>query len=185
MGHQLACQITVTYPLPLLVTPVGAASAAITVTAQPPPPGVPLLSALRVSPHTFTLTGRLVKGRCAALTRADRHRRRCTRPLALKVSYALSLAASVTVTIERTAPGRLVQGHCQAATRAERRHRRCTRTTARGTMTVTGKAGAGSFRLGARIGRLKLSAGSYRLLVTPIDAAGTGTHQRATFQIAR
>ena len=36
VGHQLACEITVTYPLPLLVTPASAASAAITVQAALP-----------------------------------------------------------------------------------------------------------------------------------------------------
>ena len=70
VGHQLACQIVATYPLPLLVTPASATSAASTVQPSPSPspspppppaPGVPALSRLLVSPHTFTLTGRLAK----------------------------------------------------------------------------------------------------------------------------
>ena len=190
VGHELACQITVTYPLPLLVTPANATSAAITVQPSPspppppppPPPGVPALSGLRVSPHTFTLTGRLVNGRCDALTRADRSGRRCTRRVALNVSYTLSAAATVTFTIEGTAPGGLVDGRCRAPTRTEGR---CTRVLARATLKRSSGAAANRLLLPARIGRLRLTPGSYLLLATPAADGHAGKQRRATFQVAR
>ena len=193
VGHQLACQIAVTYPLPLLVTPASATSAAITVQsspsplpsppppAPPSPPSVPALAGLRVSPHTFTLTGRLVNGRCGALTRADRSGRRCTRRVALNVSYTLSAAATVTFTIEATTPGGLVHGRCLAPARAERP---CTRVLERATLERAGGAAANRLLLPARIGRLRLTPGSYLLLATPAADGRTGKQRRATFRIA-
>jgi hypothetical protein len=166
----------------------GSAAATATITVAAPvvtPLRVPALSALRASPHTFTLTGRLVGRRCEGITRANRHHRRCTRRIAVKVSYTLNVTARVTLTIERTAPGRVVKGRCVAPNRANRHHRRCTRVTARATLTRASKAGANSFVLPRRIGHLQLGPGSFRLLATPSAGGRTGKQQHATFQILR
>ena len=143
---------------------------------------MPALSGLRVSPHTFTLTGRLVNGRCEALTRADRSGRRCTRRVALNISYTLTTAATVTFTIEGTAPGGLVHGRCRAPTRNERR---CTRVLARATIKRASGAAANRLLLPTRIGRLRLTPGSYLLLATPEADGRAGKQRRATFRIAR
>jgi hypothetical protein len=148
-------------------------------------PGMPSLSSLKVTPTTFTLPGRLVKGRCEAITRSNRRHRRCARKVALKVSYKLNIAASVSFTVERTAPGRLVNGRCEAPARKNRRHRRCTRVTAHAKITRTGKAGANSFILPVRIGRLRLGPASYRLSATPTVRGRTGSPHHVTFRIVR
>ena len=81
-GHQLACRATVTYPLPFQLTAT-ATSPAITIQAAPPPPSIPALSALNISPGTFTLRGRRVGGRCEPATRSNRTHHTCTRRVAL------------------------------------------------------------------------------------------------------
>jgi hypothetical protein len=83
IGHQLACRMTVTYPLPFSLTPT-ATSPATTVQPAPPPPPTPALSALDITPRMFTLTGRRVGGRCEPSSRADRGERSCTRRVMLR-----------------------------------------------------------------------------------------------------
>jgi hypothetical protein len=149
------------------------------------PAPLPALSGLRVSPATFTLTGRRVAGGCVRATRATRHHPRCTRPVVLTVGYMLSGPASVTLTIERTARGRLVTGVCRAPTQANCHLRDCTRVTGRATLRRTGQRGADEFTLPPQVGQLKLSLGTHRLLATPTAARRTGSPQSTTFQIAR
>src|SRR5207248_11028060 len=123
--------------------------------------------------------------RCTALTRANRHHPRCTRSIALKVSYVLNVPATVAFTIERVAPGRLVKGRCRVPTRANRHHRRCTRVAARAGFMRAGRTGANSFLLPTRIGKLKLGPGSFLLLATPSASGVPGRQQRTTFLTAR
>ena len=121
VAHQLACQVTVTYPIPFFVS-ASAMSAAITVQPSPSPSpspsqSPPALSALRAKP--ITTQGRLVDHHCLLLTHANRRHPHCTRTTALKLTYTLNVSASVSFTIQRTAPGRLVNGHCDAPTLEE------------------------------------------------------------------
>jgi hypothetical protein len=85
------------------------------------------LSALRVSPRVFATAGRLIGGHCLSVSRADRSRPRCTRPIALKVSLKLTVAAAVTFGIKHAVAGRRAATQCVAATRHNRKARRCTR----------------------------------------------------------
>ena len=179
VAHQLACQVTVTYPIPFFVS-ASAMSAAITVQPSPSPSpsqSPPALSALRAKP--ITTQGRLVDHHCLLLTQVNRRHPHCTRATALKLTYTLNVSASVSVTIERTAPGRLVNGHCNAPTPKNRHHARCTRVSAHTSITRTATAGANTLMLPPRIGQLTLTPGTYTLSVTP----ATGRPQHTTFQI--
>jgi len=156
----------------------GSAAVAYTVVA-PPPPAVPSLSALAVSPRAFALTGRLVNGRCVPASSANRSRRRCDRPFKLRIGYQLSVPARVTITIAQQLSGRLVKGRCVSPTRANHRHRACMRLVAlRGVITLSGAQGANSLVFDGRIGGHRLTAGSYRLTATP-NANGQGGTPRS------
>jgi len=63
--------------------------------------------------------------------------------------------------------------------------RSCTRVTVRGTLTRAGNAGADSFILPDRIGRLQLAPASFLLFAAPTAGGDSGKQQRATFQIVR
>jgi streptogramin lyase len=183
VGHQLACRATVTYPLPFQLTAT-ATSPAITIQAAPPPPSIPALSALNVSPRTFTLRGRRVGGRCEPATRSNRTHHTCARRVAFEIRLKLSESATVTLTIQRALPGREINGRCQSPTPKAHRHRGCTRLdTLPGASVVTGAAGANAFTLTAATGGHPLSPGSYRLLATPTTDGLAGNPLHTTFQI--
>jgi streptogramin lyase len=187
VGHQLACRETVNYPLPFQLTST-TTSATVTIQAAPPPPPppTPALSALSVSPRTFTLTGRRVGGRCQPATRSNRSHHPCARRATLTVRFTLSTTATVTFAIDRALPGRLTSRHCTALTNSDRRHRACTRlVTLPGTIAVPSIAGAGAFTFTGAIGGHALGAGSYRLLATPASGGHAGAQQQTTFQLAR
>jgi streptogramin lyase len=185
LGHELACRATVTYPLPFQLTAT-ATSPAITIQPAPPPPPpmTPALSALNISPRTFTLKGRRVRGRCEPATRSNRTHRTCTRRVALSIRFTLSASATVSLTIQRALPGREIHGRCQPPTPNNHRHRGCTRLeTLPGTSVVTGAAGANAFTFTAATSGHPLSPGSYRLLATPTTDGHSGNQQDTTFQI--
>ena len=169
IGHQLSCRVTVTYPVPFLAS-TSAQSGSITVQAaaptppSPSPPSPPSpskaldLSGLSVSPGSFAITGRKVKGRCVGLTHANRKNRRCHRTVALSVSFKLTVAARVTFTIKQSTTGRKVNGRCVRVNRSNRKKRHCVRVTQlKGSVALNGTAGTNRFRFngkraGARLG---------------------------------
>jgi len=184
VGHQLACRVTVTYPLPFSVT-ANATSAAITIQAAPPPPQppTPALSALSISPQMFTLRGRRVGGRCEPPSRSNRGHHPCARRPTLAVRFTLNTTATVTFAIERALPGRMTRGRCTAP-HSDRRHRACTRlVTLPGSITLAGVAGADAFTFTGAISAHPLEPGSYRLLATPTTGASAGKQQQTTFEI--
>ena len=194
VGHQLACRLAVTYPLPYSVTAT-AASNAITVkpatsqspTAAPPPaaPPTPALSALHVSPGTFTLAGRRADGRCQPATRSNRRHRPCTRPVKLTVRFTLNTNATVTVRVQRALTARTTRGRCTPPARRDRQNRCSSLQTLPGALAVRGLAGVNSLRLPGVIGGHPLRSGSYRLLATPTTHGRAGNRQHTTFQITR
>jgi hypothetical protein len=144
----------------------------------------PVISALHVSPHTFLLAGRMVNGRCARVTRANRRARSCRLKPALRVSYRLSIRARVTFTLKQQRPGRLVGGRCVAPTRRNRGKRGCVSwVPLRGSLVRQGAAGANSFAFDGRIGGHTLAPGTYRLIATPSANGATGRQQAAGFKI--
>jgi Glycine rich protein len=155
----------------------------ITITAQGPPSAV-MLSALRVSPGKFALTGRLVGGRCRPLTGANHKRHPCRSPVALKIGYQLSAPTSVTFTIRQVLSGRLSGGRCTALTRANRHRRRCTLLRALpGRIVQAGTGGANSLVFAGRIGGRLLGLGSYQLTATPSSLNASGAPQTSLFQL--
>jgi hypothetical protein len=133
---------------------------------------------------TFTLTGRRVGRGCVSVTSADHNHARCTRTIALTVSYQLSEAADVTLVTERTATGRLVAGRCRPATRTNRTDRHCTLVTARATITHTSTTGTNHVIIHGQIRGVKLVAGRYTLLATPTAGQLAGTQRSTIFRIA-
>jgi hypothetical protein len=154
----------------------------------PPPPAhpAPTLSKLRVAPARFILAGRRVGRRCVPMKRAGAGIHTCTRPIALIVSYQLTIPASVTFTFERVLDGRVTHGRCATPTRANRTARRCSRLIGLpGAITRSATAGANSVTFSGRIGRRVLSAGTYRLTATPTAAGITGNRQAVSFELVR
>jgi hypothetical protein len=148
----------------------------------PPPGGLPSLSALRVSPGTFAAVGRLVGGHCLSVTRADRGRRRCARPIALKVSFKLTVASTVTFAIERAVAGRRVASRCVASTRHNRKTRRCTRLLVlRGRIARQGQAGLNRLL----VTRAALAPGAYRLTAAPRANGQAGQPVTVSFRVVR
>jgi hypothetical protein len=146
---------------------------------------VPTLSALGVSPHKFVLSGRRLRGHCRPLTRANRSRPSCTRPLAFHVSYTLDVSATVTFTLKRTAAGRLVQGRCVRPTPTNHKRRRCTRLVPlRGSLVRASLAGANNFTFSGLPGAGKLAPGSYELIANPTAGGGGGQPRTVSFKIA-
>ena len=128
---------------------------------------------------------RTLRGHCRPLTRANANRRRCTRPLALQVSYTLDVSGAVTFTLKRATAGRLVKGRCVRPTRANHKHRRCTRLVPlRGRLVRASLAGANSFTFSGLPGGGRLAPGSYELIATPTASGGAGQPRTVNFKIA-
>ena len=150
----------------------------------PSPRATPALSALRVSPGAFAVSGRRVAGHCQPLTHHNRKHPHCKRAIALNISYKLNVAASVEIAIEHVLAGRLVGGRCVAITNANRDRHSCTRSAqAARTLTQTGSAGDDNLLFSGQIGGRQLSPGSYQLTATPIASGSTGAPQTATFSL--
>jgi DNA-binding beta-propeller fold protein YncE len=165
----------------------------LTVPSGPPPipqrpsssSSPPLLSALTVSPRTFGLAGRRVRGRCVASTPANRRHHRCKRAIKLRIAYQLNAPAHVSITIARQLPGRLAGGRCVKPTRKNRKHRPCTRSIAlSGVITANGRPGANTVIFNGRIGGHNLTAGKYRLTATPSANGQTGSSRTVAFTIS-
>jgi hypothetical protein len=104
-----------------------------------------------------------------------------------KVSFTLTLAASVRFTVTRPSVGRRAKGgRCVATTKRNRRAPHCPRLVpVRGGFTVTGRADSNSFRFTGRIGGRKLLPGSYRLIATPLVGGTPGRASSAAFRIIK
>jgi hypothetical protein len=115
----------------------------------------PALSGLTIRPRRFATSGR------AGGASSRKHRGGAT------VSYRLSVAATVTFTVERRVKG----------------HKRGKRNLP-GSLILAGKQGSNSFRFSGRIGKKKLGPGRYRLVAKPTDVlTGDGALVRASFRV--
>jgi hypothetical protein len=125
-------------------------------------------------------------GRCVSATSKKRRQPHCRRPVKFTVSYQLNSPAQLQISVARVLPGRLVKGRSVAPKRGNRRAHHCTRSApVRGTLTVNGAQGAGSFTFNGRIGGHTLGPGSYKMTLTPSAGGLTGTARAVTFKIAR
>lgn len=175
-----------TYHLQLVVTtPDGTATSSdVTFTTHvqqtTPLKRPPAISSLRISPKSFSFAGRRVNGRCVKPTRQNNANKHCRRPSTLRISYTLSVAATVTLTLKRQVAGRKVNGRCVKPTKQNRKHGKCTRlVNVPGTLTLAGQSGANQSTFNGKIGRHQLGPGAYQLIATP---AG-GSSSTVTFKI--
>ncbi len=141
---------------------------------------IPVLSALRVTPSRLAVAGRKIAGRCVKATRTNRHHKSCQLAMKLKISYALNVADTVTLTLKLGATGRKVGGSCVKQTARNRTHAKCPLL-----LPVSGKiieaatSGANRFQWNGQIGGRTLGLATYQLTATP---AG-GESKTTTFTI--
>jgi hypothetical protein len=131
----------------------------------------PAVSNLKLSPARFR------RGKHAAKLASQSHSRhhKSSIPVGTSISFALSNAASVTLSFQRAQPGQLA-GHSCLAPSSKRRHpHRCTRyTPVSGAITLAAHVGGNQIRFeGILDGNRRLSPGSYRLALVAGDVAGT------------
>jgi len=103
-----------------------------------------------------------------------------------KFVYRVSEASRVVFTIERKQGGRRVGKTCRKPSRSNRRRKACTRFTTVGRFAEAAAAGANTKRFSGRIGKRKLSPGSYRATLRAKDPAGNASAaKRLNFKVVR
>jgi hypothetical protein len=149
-------------------------------------PVVPVLSALRITPRTFGLTGRRVRGRCVS-ARATRGRGpRCTLGVRLRVRYRLNEAATVTVTLRQRLSGRRVNGRCVSAAHGLTLRPACQLlVTIPRIWVLSARRGSDALWFTGLGGRRRLAPGRYVLVLVPVVAGRPGRPQTITFTIRR
>jgi hypothetical protein len=137
-----------------------------TVTPTPTVRKRPVLSSLAIRPRRFRVAGRAPRG--------------------ARVSYVLSDAARVRLTVERAARGRRVGGACVRPSRGNRGRRACTRfVRVPGALRRRARSGANRTAFSGRIGGRRLRPGRYRLAALAANASGTSATRRARFRVVR
>ncbi|MDQ6822170.1 MAG: DUF1929 domain-containing protein, partial [Actinomycetota bacterium] len=142
----------------------------------------PVVSRISVSP---TVLMAATRGPSATVLGRNRSRHK---GIGAKVSYSLSLPATVRFTVRKRVLGR-VRGRgraarCVAQTSRNRKAPSCTLTvTLRGSFTETGSRGTNSFQFTGRLHGQKLKPGTYTLVATPITGGETGRAVAVTFRI--
>jgi virginiamycin B lyase len=108
-------------------------------------------------------------------------------PVGTTFSFVLNESARVTLTFTQAVTGRRVHGRCVARNARGAKRRRCSLAVVRGTLTVTGHAGANSVHFEGRLaGRRRLGPGSYTVAIIAANPAGQrSATQRLSFTIVR
>jgi hypothetical protein len=121
----------------------------------------PVIGALTMRPSRFAVAR-------AATPMSAKKRRRS--PQGSTVRYTLSEPATVTLTVEQSLKGHRKGRRCG---KWRKRHARAgKRGVKKGALTRSGQSGANQLGFSGRLGRKKLSPGSYSLVVRGTDAAG-------------
>lgn len=137
-----------------------------------PPPAAAALTSLSLSPKSF----RSRKSGAAVVSKT-----KAKRAIGATVRYAITVAASVSFTVERALKGRRVGGKCVKQSAANRSKKRCARyKPLRGGFSQQGAGGDNKFGFSGRIGTRALAPGKYRLI-----AAVGASVKRAAFTIVR
>jgi hypothetical protein len=133
----------------------------------------PVLGTLNIRPKRFAV------GKASTALSARKRRRA---PQGAMVRYTLSEPARVSFTVERT-----VKGHKKGRACKARAHGKpCVLLVRVATLTRSGISGANQLAFSGRLGRRKLSPGSYRLVVSAVDAAGNRSAAKTvSFTIVR
>jgi hypothetical protein len=102
-----------------------------------------------------------------------------------EVTYTLSEAGPVRLTVLRALPGRaLPGGRCATPTHADHRGARCTRyVSVPGNFELSGNAGYNHFRFTGRLDGRKLPPGRYELVASPEKGTNSSRSVAAPFQI--
>ncbi len=158
---------TVAPTVPVVTPPVPHAGGTL-------PPGQSTTSGNPVPPVVTTPTRRpalritslKVRPKRFAVTRRGHAKKRA------RVSWRLSEAATMRLSVERIAKGRKVARACVPKTQRNRKHRACSRFLSVATITTSGRRRAGSVRLGGRLAGRRLKPGSYRILATATSRDG-------------
>ena len=159
--------------------------ATLTTTAAPPPAAKPVLTSLAVKPARF----RVAAG-STPVSRSAAKRRKAT-PRGTMISFRLSLAATVKLSMQRSGNGVKVRRRgktvCVAASKTRFRRApkgsRCTVFHTQGTLTRRGVTGPNRVKFTGRIGRKALAPGRYRVLAVAQNAAGRSASRTKAFQI--
>ena len=125
----------------------------------------PVVGPVRASRTTFAATARPAKASAA--------RRRVGRGTTL--SFSLSEASTVTLTLQRELPGMRRDTRCVKGAKG----RRCTRLVAAGSVTRTLAAGSARFAFDGWVRGKRLAPGSYRATLQAVDAAGNRSSKAA------
>jgi hypothetical protein len=151
--------------------------------APAPPPGgggagggggaadsvAPVLDRVALSAKRFRV------GKAATATAAAAKKKT---PVGTRFSWRLSEPARVTLRIERATSGRRKGRSCVKPTKKLRKAKRCTRWLRAGTLTRQSAAGTTKLAFSGRIGKKALKPGSYRAVVSAVDAAGNASAKR-------
>jgi hypothetical protein len=143
----------------------------------PPTPGpdktAPKIGALSISPKRFAAS----KKATALSARKKKHS-----PQGGMVRYTLSEPARVSFVVEQSIKGHK-KGH---ACKRGGHGKACVLLVRKGTLTRTGVSGANQLAFSGRVGRRKLPAGTYKLVVRAVDAAGNRSGSKTvSFTIVR
>jgi hypothetical protein len=127
----------------------------------------PVITAATLSPKRFAVAS------ASARAAAGKKKKRKKVARGTTVRFRLSETASVVLTAARRERGRRSGKTCVKSTPklVKRKAKRCTRYVAKGTVRVSGKAGANSVKFTGRISRKAIPRGSYQLKVDATDAA--------------
>lgn len=119
--------------------------------------------------------------RISASSKAARSRRQTT------LSYTLSAAGKVRLTVEQKLTGRHVSSKCVKATRASQKKKRCVYyTVLKGSKTLTGKKGTNTRTLTRKVTTTNLKPGTYRLVLQVLSGAKTtGARSTATLTVTK
>jgi hypothetical protein len=170
-------RMTLTVIAPPTTTVATVPTPIVPTSPAPPPsgpaPSAPAISGARLSPTTFRAAG---SGATLARTRRP--------PTGTTISYRDSAAATTTFAVLRATTGHRRGAKCVAG-KPHRGQKRCTRYAAAGSARHADKAGAVKLRFSGRLRGHKLTAGPYRLTLTPKAAGRTGRTVTLRFHVVR
>ncbi len=157
--------------------PIGSASETsdlFAYTPPPPPATPPVLSGLKVSPHTFFGVGAVAKASGARSAAAKR---------GATISFTLDRAATVSFAVAAKLPGRRAGDACVKPSAKNQGHARCSRLVSRGNFSAAAAGGADALRFSGKLGGRSLGAGGYRLTAAPSVGGLAGRPVTASFAV--
>ena len=138
------------------------------------------LTAIKLSPTIFR------RGKHLATIAKTKAKKKKTVPTATTISFLLSEAATVTLSLEQSSPGVLVGHKCVVKSKAHRKGHSCTRyVPVRGNVSRAGHAGLDKIHFEGILDTNKpLPAGTYRLTLKASNSSGsTIAPQHPTFKL--